>query len=512
MYSVVIIDDEMMIREGIKTIIDWSSYGFTIDGEASDSVSGIELVLKLKPKLILADIRMPGQSGIEMVRSLREKGYKGEVIILTGYAEFEYAKEAIGLGVASYLLKPIEEEELCETLEVVKQKLDSREAVDVMFNSQIALKRIESFQRLIYESSYTDLDLIQYSADPFFDLKSHYHVICIQKEPNYCDVMDRLLTNYINKNNNGIFFVSEECIVFITRDKTFRQLEIVLNDLIRRYKEQTGESCFIAVGGQSNGYLKVKKSFQQSKGLYGRRSLFRNQWIVFYDAYVKDDNEEGMQGFDGQYVLGLIEIGNNKAIEVYLSRLEEQFIISDYPVEKIKGICVNGLIEIKEKISFSYKSLAKNYPENNEILDRVYGYNKLSAIMTYMLQVFTDISDTICYGSNDSTMKRILNYIHSNYDKNLKLESLARLFNYNSSYLGKMFKDKMQLSFNNYLDVIRIEHAKELLETGEYKIYEVAEKVGYCSVDYFYSKFKKHVQVSPKNYKKQCMNQEKVVG
>lgn len=112
------------------------------------------------------------------------------------------------------------------------------------------------------------------------------------------------------------------------------------------------------------------------------------------------------------------------------------------------------------------------------------------------------MANKICSNSSENTMKRILNYIEKNYYKDLKLELLAEIFCYNSAYLGKIFKSYVGQGFNGYLDKVRMEKAKILLAQGELKVYEVSEKVGYKSIDYFYSKFKKYIGVSPKEFKK----------
>jgi two-component system response regulator YesN len=110
--------------------------------------------------------------------------------------------------------------------------------------------------------------------------------------------------------------------------------------------------------------------------------------------------------------------------------------------------------------------------------------------------------------SRDSVIESILCYINRNYKENLKLETISPLFGYNSSYLGKVFNARLGETFNTYLDRLRIENSLSLLELDSLKIYEVAEKVGYCSVDYFDIKFKKFMGVSPKEYRKQLRGRQ----
>ena len=111
-----------------------------------------------------------------------------------------------------------------------------------------------------------------------------------------------------------------------------------------------------------------------------------------------------------------------------------------------------------------------------------------------------DINDN---PSRDSILDDILYYIDSNYHNNIKLETIAPLFGYNSAYLGKLFTKAIGENFNSYVDSRRIEHSKKLLAQQNIKVYEVAERVGYKNVDYFHKKFKKYVGISPSEYRKQ---------
>lgn len=109
---------------------------------------------------------------------------------------------------------------------------------------------------------------------------------------------------------------------------------------------------------------------------------------------------------------------------------------------------------------------------------------------------------SVGYSSGENVLDEVLHYIHNNYQENLKLETIAPLFGYNSSYLGKLFSKKLGINFNSYLDQVRIEEAKKLLMDNSMKVYEIAEQVGYKNVDYFHRKFKKYEGTSPAEYRK----------
>jgi len=112
------------------------------------------------------------------------------------------------------------------------------------------------------------------------------------------------------------------------------------------------------------------------------------------------------------------------------------------------------------------------------------------------------IKDDYAVSTSDNIAKCVYAYMEKNFDKDLKLENIAKTFNYNSAYLGKLFKKEMGEGFNNILDSIRIENAKKLLMEQDLKVYQVSEKVGFTNIDYFYNKFKKHVGLSPKEFQK----------
>lgn len=114
MHKVMIIDDEEMIRWGVKDLLDWEAEGFAFCEDGRDGRDGLKKLLEYKPDLAFVDIKMPGMSGIDLIQAARETGYEGCFVLLTGYSEFEFAKSAIKLGVKEYLLKPIDEDELGE--------------------------------------------------------------------------------------------------------------------------------------------------------------------------------------------------------------------------------------------------------------------------------------------------------------------------------------------------------------------------------------------------------------
>ena len=123
MEKLLIADDEASIRDGLKCIIDWESLGFSLCGEASNGKDALSQILARKPGLVLLDVKMPGMHGTEVIRLAREAGFLGKCIILSGYSDFKYAQEAMKSGVRFYLTKPIDEDELIQTVTQIREEL-----------------------------------------------------------------------------------------------------------------------------------------------------------------------------------------------------------------------------------------------------------------------------------------------------------------------------------------------------------------------------------------------------
>ncbi|MFD1904967.1 response regulator [Paenibacillus rhizoplanae] len=126
MYKLFIADDEQLVVETLSAVIDWNAYGIGIVGTATNGKQALERILQSDPDIVLTDIRMPGLNGLELIRALKEKGRKAECIIISGYSEFEYAKEAIKLEAVDYLIKPAELEEVAKTVSRALKRLERK--------------------------------------------------------------------------------------------------------------------------------------------------------------------------------------------------------------------------------------------------------------------------------------------------------------------------------------------------------------------------------------------------
>ncbi len=495
MYQVVLVDDESVIRQGLKKIIDWNILGFEIIDEAENGLVAFDKITDLKPDLVLLDIKMPGYDGITLLKMLRENDVDCRVIFLTGFAEFEYAKKAIALGVEAFLTKPFDEVELIKVLKQVKCKLDEENHIARKLSSQRVLEEKKLYRRLLLGE--------QIIREEVIDNESEFCVVEVQSNENI-NIFNSFFYDYQEKHLGLVCLFIAGRWVIVFKNTGLTRIRVAMYDLSNNLNESLNNDFFISVGRQIKGHYKLHESFSDVKKLGQKWYLLKNQSIAYYQDQSKEEHK--MFSIDSDLLFSYLEVNNQEGINDFFSKLEIKFRQLSINFVKVKGLCTSSMLIIFEKVKYHYSKDNLKLPESHEITTRLYKQENLEALMKVMSKCINDIKGLIHDGNKENTIISVLDYIDTHYNKNLKLERLGSIFGYNSSYLGTIFKQHTGMSFTNYLDSVRIEVAKKLLLENKTKVYEVSELVGYSSVDYFHSKFKKYVKMSPKKY--QMINKE----
>jgi two-component system, response regulator YesN len=514
---VLIIDDETIVRTGLKSIIDWGAYGFDICGEADNGTDGLRKILEMVPDLVLLDIKMPGMYGVDVAAQARKEGFSGKILILTGYSDFEYAHQAIKSGVDAYLLKPIDEDELIEAVTRVKSKLDSELASSAIMCQSLPHMKNKIINDIICgrtdEGGFDELSL--FNVDMKFDV---FQVAVVESmtEANLSESKLRaeLLREYPGEESNiDTVNISDRTVVLLKGSEAARQLPVAVQRMAERGRERLGGGLFIGVGRCVTDISDIHLSYRDACKILERRFFCDDEKnLVYWNE--RDDGElqsDSLEAFDvseyGENLKSAIEIGDREMIEGVLNGIRESVLRMDVEPEKVITLTVNIYTQLKKRIQQSYPDLyadtaAKGMKSDMEIMNCVYGKNTLHEILLFLADELYAVAEKIGNTSGKNLMKKVENYIFRNYEKDLKLESIAQLFGYNSAYLGKMFKKALGDNFNTYLDKVRITEAKQLLLNENLKVYEISERVGFNNIDYFYKKFKHYVGQSPKEYRK----------
>lgn len=520
METVLIADDEKNIREGLKCILDWESLGFHICGEASNGEDALSSILQNNPSLVLLDIRMPKLTGIDIIRIAREQGYEGKFIILSGYSDFAYAQAAIRYGVDFYLTKPIDEDELLTSIQTIKQNLEEAR----LRQNHIEIYRTKAKDVILHEiitGTYHADGKDALSEEDFAKMELDadiYQVVIYEKfgtQPEDSSYSFAELLNITNKGNHSFEHFEEDNkdVILLKGQFAIHKFE----DFLQHYEKkvpQAGsplDSLFLAYGRPVRQLDEIYLSYEEAHTLMQRRFFcIQGQHTLGYrelpnliSTHYSVTDIKLHEYCDA--LINNIQASNRKQVASTLFSLEEYLYNVDASIESVKLFLTDLLLQLKESCSRLSRNNTNecSMPSNSIIIDHIDSCHYLYEIILYISEQVKSILDSQGGSSRESVLDDILYYIDNNYQTNIKLETIAPLFGYNSAYLGKIFTKATGQTFNSYIDHMRIEHSKELLLHRNMKVYEIAEQVGYHNVDYFHKKFKKYVGISPAEYRKQ---------
>lgn len=506
MYRVMIIDDEEIVRSGIKGLIDWESEDFCICGEGKDGREGLAQIKQSAPDLVLIDIKMPGLSGIEVIRQAKEDGFCGQFIVLTGYSEFEYARSALTLGVKGYLLKPIDEEELINLLREIRKEMIKKEGILKYHSTNEEKAKTELIRRILFtvESKEALEDEIKtYKMDINFSIFSV--AICFDKSIAFGEENQRFFIKVeeLTRNMNGIWgkIFMEGRMVLVSIGIDYKDWVRTLERENRKIKARMGteHGLTIAVGHNVSRWQDICHSYEFATYLLERSFLFPDEDVLSIDLVERQGKIS--ENVPAEYYEMLVEIGDMEGVQKAVAQFGNYcaFHLKEEP--EIKVMVIQNLLLLKGQLELKYGKERFGQKDFSIITDTIMNTVGINELLENYLEILLDF--VRCMGINSETViKRVYYYMEKNYNKDLKLETIAKLFNYNSAYLGTIFRKEIGENFNNVLDTIRITNARRLLAETELKVYQVAEKVGYANIDYFHMKFKKYVGISPNEYRK----------
>ena len=522
METLFIADDEFSIREGLKCIIDWESLGFKLCGEASNGDDALAQILALNPSLVLLDVKMPKLHGTEVIRLAREAGYKGKCIILSGYSDFKYAQEAIKSGVRFYLTKPLDEDELYQAVSEIRNLI----ATEKEHSNNLNALKTKAKNVILYELVTNTLatPLSQQDAEQLRLISDSYQIVICEdfnRKDTVAPYTFAELLKVTNKENNIFEHIEADNkdIVLLKGSHGLNKLAEFLEHFENQPPQEGSPmgSMFITYGRPVSSLEDIHLSYEDASTLLDRR-LFcaQEQHALGYEELPKELakisqtlpyrgflslDEELLADFTGRFI-GYIQSYNRKMVVETLSELENTVMQVEDDINNIKLFLTDVYLQIREKMNHNYASAEIPFEANSTVIDFINNQNYLYEIIRFLSEQFEMIMNATGNPSRDTILDDILFYIDHNFKNNIKLETIAPLFGYNSAYLGKIFNKTVGESFNSYVDHRRIEHSKQLLLENKLKVYEVAEQVGYKNVDYFHKKFKKYVGESPAEFRK----------
>ncbi len=509
MLKVLIADDEPVIRAGLAQLIDWEQYGFTIAAKAKNGEQALRFILEDNPDLIITDIRMPKMDGLQLIKTLREdRQLQTPVIILTGFHEFDYARQAIRFEVKDYLLKPVDKAELIAALQRIRAGLVSERTLPVqhVYGNLIHLllqgtapneRKVDMCLKL--EVRYPALLMV-------ITLHSHPHLSSeqihrlLQPVWESYRLADASVRTFLDVDGRVVLVIGPESARLSQSQE--QQLAAAILHQVRHSLDQH-VSLYMGVRAQSPEQL--AQCFQEACSAYVY-ALYMNQPAVLNGDTLKllpPLKEQAEYPASFQQLKEALETHNlpetEKTVAAIFGCFREQFISPAI----IKMHLYRFLLDMDAIVLNMGGDTARIMKAAHEI-DRSCTTTPLRLLEISYLDTCRQISASIAalrVQQDSGIIGQIEHYLISHFHENITLKEVAAKHYMNHAYLGQLFSKKKGLHFNEYLHHLRMEEAKRLIRRTDLKISEIAKKVGYNDPNYFSAKFEKHIGVTPSAYK-----------
>lgn len=543
MWKIAIIDDDFTLLKGMKSIIPWERLGAEWAGESMNGRKGLELIRSVRPDIVLTDIYMPVMNGLEMIEQIRAEGYDGQIIIISGYSDFQYARQALRLEVNDYLSKPVTVEEIEEVLGKAIRKLEENQMHKMEWHElQNKLSRYEPFvaaewvQRIIFghygkadtreedipaskrhwlgkrhlalgieiarterlmSASLGDRNLFRFALSNIIQEILQEAGLSSDCMPLHSTNLAVVVHGNPEETEDRIYEKTREAAVRIMQmSKRLLNLDVRVGiGLLKNTLEQIHESVDEAFMLLSK-YTRPKEPDSQAPLLAAdllhgeRHRKIAPEWSVrllpFYRKLAETMRffkKEKARECVAELVEQLNEAGGAFP-PAYFHMLASE----------IRTILLFSMTEANVTMSNrAMNALAAEAPENISSPEELEQWI-LAKIEEIDLQAQEALNEN---GRHKQAVDFMIDYIHENYAKDITIDELSSKVYLSRYYLNQIFKKATGETFTNYLIHVRMEQAKKLLLEGKYLIYEVAEMVGYKNIPYFSALFKKTHGVNP---------------
>ena len=543
MLKIFLAEDEVVVRETIKRMIPWEELGFELVGEAADGEMALPLLIRQQPDLLITDIKMPFMDGLTLARLAKKEIPGLKVVILSGYDDFNYAKQAIGIGVEDYLLKPITKNALIERLSEIRsryehektqkeyyekfqremqayEKNSSRDFFEALVGGSMDMmevyKRAEKLGLDIVAEAYNVLIFTMNCDEDFSGQRDEYSSWEAESL--------ELLENFFAGHSSAMLFRSNIFsygVLLKGQRETIEENTRACVDEIRKIlsRQDGRREWFLAVGQSVDRLSQIQKSYHTASRAFSQRYLY-DENILYYDEMETMEHPGGQAETEDNAYLQKVDVNalNPAILQKFLSnglQEETENFVKDYfyaiGQEPMESLVFRNYVILN--VRFSVISFIKGLgcdtnemesADTEEVLAES-GKNMESAIAyaKKMISQAIEIRDQNSGNKNRSILKTAVDFIDSHYmEEDISLNTVANVANVSSNHFSALFSQNMGQTFIEYLTSLRMNKAKELLRCTGMRSSEIAGEIGYKDAHYFSYLFKKTQGMTPSDYRK----------
>ncbi len=523
MLKVLIADDEQRIINLIQALVDFESLGLKVVGTAANGIEAIEQVKTLKPDILITDIRMPGCDGLELIKMIKAEKNSPEVVIISGYTNFEYAQTAIKFGVCDYLLKPINQKELHDILIKMKLKIEENNAKNAQIENIIkenqTIKDTDSFIRSLI-AGVSDLSIESLCNEYNFNAKEGLFQVFMLKIDFESDkvnleskmiVVDKIqgvLTSglkqlchdfafaVIDRDGYGILNYEAK-----KQDDVKRVLKDCLNQLIILKQILGPVACTISLSPPVKSADDICDSLSEAIFYIHQRLIYGTEKLLEVQPIEKESRSNyDIEKYTRNITNTIESLSQDDALNVTLELKKD--------ILKLKNLSGYEILEnvFLAGSSFISQTNIKNQTEIlSEFQRRCYQSGNVDKIFEKLIDLQQRIIDKILRERENDTLRPIRTakqYIQKRFSQPITLEEVSEVVGLSSAYFSTLFKKEVGEGFAKYIINVRMEQAKVLLRETNEPISKICKDVGYQDVKHFNQTFEKITGVKPSVFRK----------
>lgn len=528
-YNILLVEDEVLERQAVRFILEnRCSAPIKIVGEAENGFEAVRLAEELKPDILLLDIHMPGQSGLEVMRQMKQAYSSMSYIIFTAYDEFDYALEAINNGAFRYILKPAKPEEIVSAVENLVRNLTYREK---KIKAEEKLK--QQLQSVIpYIESSLVTDLLSGNMLPEKDIDNRLQFLGINEKPNCCLVADicnfsqtiegfneiqtqdlknkvfKIIKETVNAYHPSIVvpYGSDRIVCFIATKQNSLKLLDLAEEISQNVSKNTPVTVSIGIGETFDKINNLRLSyFQALEAEKTATNMLGNNTILHFShiKHLRQPDSDYPYEIEKQ-ILELVRLGDAKETTKALNQLIEELFRKKIALKEIKAR-LDQLFILLTRTLIHAGANNKDVENIRELaltqLLQINNFPEFKSWTENVVQLFINCLYRDKQIFSSEVIDKVCEYIRNNYYKDINLYQLARLSFLHPNYLCQLFKKNKSCTISQYLTNIRLKKAQEFLATTNKTIAEIAQAVGYKDANYFSRIFSKHLGMSPTQYR-----------
>jgi two-component system response regulator YesN len=541
MLKIFLAEDEVIVRETIKRMIPWENLGFELVGEAADGEMALPLLIRQQPDLLITDIKMPFMDGLTLARLAKKEVPGLKVVILSGYDDFNYAKQAINIGVEDYLLKPITKNALIERLTEIRsryedektqreyyekfhremqayEKNSSRDFFEVLVSGSLDMmevyKRAEKLGLDIVAESYNVLIFTMNCNEDFSGQREGYS----SWEAESLEMLEKFFTGhpFAMLFRSNVF--SYDVLIKGEKNSIRENTRICVEEIRKIFdRKEDNKEWFVAVGESVERLSQIQKSYHSASRAFSQRYLYDGK-VLYYDEMLAMEKKD-VTNDDSEYLQKVdVNALNPTILQKFLSNglLEEtENFVQDYfyaiGQEPMESVVFRSYVILN--VRFSVLSFLKELgcdtktlePEDTEKILAESGRN-MESIIAYAEKLVSQaiqLRDRNSGNKNRSILKTAVDFIDQHYmEEDMSLNKAANAANVSANHFSALFSQNMGQTFIEYLTSLRMDKAKEYLRCTGMRSSEIAGEVGYKDAHYFSYLFKKTQGMTPSDYRK----------